>query len=417
MGRCSTTRTSRGCWPSPPTGCGASRTWSGSPSVPTRPGRLSGRPGPGWSTPWSSTPGRPARWPPCSTHRARRRPGQTAVEASRSSRETTLPLLTGGAVALRRLRACWSGDSRPGSDGQGQFVERDGQSPGRRLFNGQLVVSAPNVLHQRMAGDDDPGTAVLFEPAHRPQSRLQPAVVALDAVIGVLVGAMPCRWQQRRQHRRVDRRPIGCDLDWSNPCGVDGLLEEPVGGVSVSSGGDEHVDDLAELVDRAVDIAPLAGDLHVGLINLPAIPHQVPAWPSGVGQQRREPLHPAVDANVVDLDAPLGEQLLDVAVGQAKAQVPADRDDDDIGWEPEASEVRLWNQSRTRTARSHAASLAAPRRSRRTQQRPSDSITKAMTSVGPTPPGRRPDRQRTWPQPAAPTPTTGARAGGEGSIG
>jgi NAD(P)-dependent dehydrogenase (short-subunit alcohol dehydrogenase family) len=38
-----------------------------------------------------STPGRPARWPPCSTHRARRRPGQTAVEASRSS-ETTLPL-------------------------------------------------------------------------------------------------------------------------------------------------------------------------------------------------------------------------------------------------------------------------------------------------------------------------------------
>src|SRR5215217_4331418 len=48
---------------------------------------------------------------------------------------------------------------------------------------------------------------------------------------------------------------------------------------------------------------------------------------------------------------------------------------------------------------------------------PSDSITKAMTSVGPTPPDRRPDRQRTWPQPVAPTPTTGAGAGGEGSIG
>jgi hypothetical protein len=99
------------------------------------------------------------------------------------------------------------------------------------------------------------------------------------------------------------------------------------------------------------------------------MPHQVPAWPSGLDQQGREPLHPAVDADVIDLDAPLGEQLLDVAVGQAEAQLPADRDDDDIGWEPEAGEVRPWNQSRARTARSHAASLAAPRRSQRTQQR------------------------------------------------
>jgi hypothetical protein len=37
-----------------------------------------------------------------------------------------------------------------------------------------------------------------------------------------------------------------------------------------------------------------------------------------------EPHHPAVDGDVVDLDATLGEQLLDVAVRQAEAQVPAD---------------------------------------------------------------------------------------------
>jgi hypothetical protein len=45
----------------------------------------------------------------------------------------------------------------------------------------------------------------------------------------------------------------------------------------------------------------------------------VPARPSGVGQQRGEPLHPAVDGHVVDLDAAFGEQLLDVAVRQAEA--------------------------------------------------------------------------------------------------
>jgi hypothetical protein len=76
---------------------------------------------------------------------------------------------------------------------------------------------------------------------------------------------------------------------------------------------------LADLVDRTVDIAPPTGDLHVGLVHEPAIPDQVAAGPGGVGQQRREPLHPAVDGGVVDVDPAFGEQLLDVAVGEAEA--------------------------------------------------------------------------------------------------
>jgi hypothetical protein len=41
------------------------------------------------------------------------------------------------------------------------------------------------------------------------------------------------------------------------------------------------------------------------------------------------------------LYAPLSQELFDVAVGQAEAQVPADGDDDDdIAWEAEAGEVR-----------------------------------------------------------------------------
>jgi hypothetical protein len=45
---------------------------------------------------------------------------------------------------------------------------------------------------------------------------------------------------------------------------------------------------------------------------------------------------------VVDLDPALGEQLLDITVGQPEAQVPADSDDDDIGREPESGEGRAW---------------------------------------------------------------------------
>ena len=45
-----------------------------------------------------------------------------------------------------------------------------------------------------------------------------------------------------------------------------------------------------------------------------------------------------MDGDVVDLYAPLSQELLDVAVGQAEAQVPADRQPDDIGREAEARE-------------------------------------------------------------------------------
>src|SRR5829696_7733626 len=43
---------------------------------------------------------------------------------------------------------------------------------------------------------------------------------------------------------------------------------------------------------------------------------------AGVGKQRRKPLDPPVDGDVVDLDAALGEQLLHVAVRQREAQIP-----------------------------------------------------------------------------------------------
>jgi hypothetical protein len=81
--------------------------------------------------------------------------------------------------------------------------------------------------------------------------------------------------------------------------------------------------------------------------------------PSGVGQQRGEPLHPAVDRHVVDLDAALGQQLFDVAIGQAEAEVPADRDDDDVGREAEAGEGGLRDWERGERGEFSWGSLAA----------------------------------------------------------
>ncbi|KQC37370.1 hypothetical protein UK82_15205 [Frankia sp. ACN1ag] len=104
--------------------------------------------------------------------------------------------------------------------------------------------------------------------------------------------------------------------------------------------GGKDVDDLPDLVDRPVQVGPPAGDLDVGFVDEPPVSRAGSARPGSLDEQRSEPLDPAVDRGVIDGDAAFREQLLDVAVGQAVPQVPADDQDDHLGWEPEPDELR-----------------------------------------------------------------------------
>jgi hypothetical protein len=94
-------------------------------------------------------------------------------------------------------------------------------------------VSAAKVLDERMPDEHHLGAAVLLQAAHRSQPGLQPAVICLDPVVGVSVGAVPCRWQQLLQRQRIHRRPVGDDLGGPDLARADGPLEEPVGGHSI----------------------------------------------------------------------------------------------------------------------------------------------------------------------------------------
>jgi hypothetical protein len=89
--------------------------------------------------------------------------------------------------------------------------------------------------------------------------------------------------------------------------GADGPPEEPVSRHRVASRGDEHVNDLAELIDCSVHVPPLPGDPHIGLIHEPAISYSVPARAGSLSQQRREPLHPSVHGDMVDLHTTLSQ--------------------------------------------------------------------------------------------------------------
>jgi hypothetical protein len=78
----------------------------------------------------------------------------------------------------------------------------NGHSSGRWLLDGQFVVSTANVLDEGVPGQDHSGATIVLETAHRSKPRLQPAMVALDPVVAIPIGAMPASWHQLLQHRR-----------------------------------------------------------------------------------------------------------------------------------------------------------------------------------------------------------------------
>jgi hypothetical protein len=64
------------------------------------------------------------------------------------------------------------------------------------------------------------------------------------------------------------------------------------------------------------------------------------AGPGGLSEQRREPLDPPVDGDVVDLDAAFAEQFLGVAVGETERsyQRTASTITSDGKWKPAKAE-------------------------------------------------------------------------------
>jgi hypothetical protein len=153
-------------------------------------------------------------------------------------------------------------------------------------------------------------------------------MVGLDRVVRAPVGDVPCCRHQLLDQSRVDGRAVGYNLDrdWTEAQ----RAEESPCYCRVAAVRDQHIDHLAVLIDGSVKVSPAASDLDVGLIHKPAITCCMPGRPSRVNELRCKCLHPPVHRDVVNLDAPLGQQFFNITVGQAEAQIPAHRDRDDL---------------------------------------------------------------------------------------
>jgi hypothetical protein len=91
---------------------------------------------------------------------------------------------------------------------------------------------------------------VPLQPAHRPQSRLQPTVIRLDRVVRIPRSDVQCRGHQLIQNPRVNGRAVGRDLrrDRVHPqC----RGEEPPRGRQVTPRWHEDIDDLPLLIYEA----------------------------------------------------------------------------------------------------------------------------------------------------------------------
>ena len=96
--------------------------------------------------------------------------------------------------------------------------------------------------------------------------------------------------------------------------------------------------DLVVLVDGSVDEPSGAGDLHVGFVDGPPAASGVPIRLRRVDEEGCEALDPSVDGDVIDLDATLDEEFLDVSVGESVPEGSAYCEHDDVRCEPVAGE-------------------------------------------------------------------------------
>jgi hypothetical protein len=197
----------------------------------------------------------------------------------------------------------------PRSDGECELSEGSREPMPGSDVGGKFVVAATQVLNESVPRADYLRGQEPFQATHRPQPTLQFAVISFDHIIRILIEDMQSVGQELIEHPDVGWRPVGGHLGRSRSL-LECMGEESTRGRQIPFLRSEDVDDLPELIDRPVQIDPLARDFDVRLIDEPPIPCGVPARPRAVDEQRGEPLHPAIDGHVIHVATTLGQQLL-----------------------------------------------------------------------------------------------------------
>ena len=101
-------------------------------------------------------------------------------------------------------------------------------------------------------------------------------------------------------------------------------LEEPARGGQITVRWKQEIDPLAELVDAAIQVLPLATDQDVRLVHAPRQSDRQLTLSKHRREHRQYLQRPAMNRGVINADATLGHNLLEVAQTQGIRRIPAD---------------------------------------------------------------------------------------------
>ena len=107
------------------------------------------------------------------------------------------------------------------------------------------------------------------------------------------------------------------------------LAHQPECRVLVAAALHQHIENLALVIDRAPQVHPLAGDANHHLIEVPPVARSWAAPSKPAGEPGPELQNPPPHGFIGNLQASLGQKLLDVAVAQGEPEIKPDRVLDD----------------------------------------------------------------------------------------
>ena len=186
--------------------------------------------------------------------------------------------------------------------------------------------------HRLEALDRAPGREEGLEAADPRHVLLESEVGALNALLQVFGHVVEWNAGQKAvTPRRHDRGRIGAGTIRADPVRreqrliLQHLAEEPLGRFEIALGGQEEVDGIAMLVDGSVEVASLAAHLDVRFVDPNRATVRLTELPQPFLDHGSVGQNSTVQCAVIDLQAALQEQLLDVAVTERVSQVPGDR--------------------------------------------------------------------------------------------
>ncbi len=183
-------------------------------------------------------------------------------------------------------------------------------------------------------GEEALGMPGGFKPLHAPLALAGGLVGILRAVVEVAVLAV----LDARQHLpfccTIAFQPIGDDDPWDVVAAFEELAEEFLRRLLVTSALHQDIEHVAVLIHRPPEVMPLTLDRQEDLIQMLLIPGLRPAVAQLIGIVLAELPAPLADRFIGHDDATGEQQLFDIPVTEAEAEIKPHRVADDFRWKP-----------------------------------------------------------------------------------